>query len=223
MLSPDLEFFFDPACPFCWITAKWVRVVQAETDITVRWSYISLVTLNSPYDEGSPMREGHWFGRRAHRVIAAAAALHGDEVVGPLYEAIGNATWEQAGPTGGWDAVMAQLAAGVDYAAILRALELDPALASAVDDDSLDHLFEEGTTEALSRTGEDVGTPIITFDPDGESPSSFFGPVISDVPSPAESVTFYRAIEAAAKIPSFSELKRTKRDAPQLPLLANLS
>ena len=222
MTKPDLEFFFDPACPFCWITAKWVRVVQAETDIDVRWSYISLVTLNSPYEDDSPMQAGHWFGRRAHRVIAAAAAAHGEQVIGPLYEAIGNATWEQAGPTGGWDEVMKQLAEGVDYAAILSSLDLDPSHAAAVDDDSLDDLFDQGTKEALSRTGEDVGTPIITFDPDGDDASSFFGPVISEVPSPAESVAFYRAIEAAAKVPSFSELKRTKRDAPKLPLLANL-
>ncbi len=220
MTTPDLEFFFDPACPFCWITSKWVRVVEQEAGIRVRWSYISLVTLNEPYEEADGMRAAHMAGRRSQRVIAAAAAAHGDDVVGPLYEAIGNATWEQDGPEGGWPAVMAMMSEGPDFAALLTALDLPAELAAAIDDASLDHLFEAGTKEALSRTGEDVGTPIITFDPDGDAASSFFGPVISEVPSPADSVTFYRAIEAAAKIPSFSELKRTKRDSPNLPILA---
>lgn len=215
----DLEFFFDPACPFCWITSTWVRVVQREIGIEVRWSYISLVTLNEPYDDpDGAMAQGHRAGRRAHRVIEAAAEEHGREVVGPLYEAIGNRTWEARGPDeGGFDAVMAALAE-VDLAAALAEVGLPTDLAAAAEDDSRDHVFEQQTKEALSRTGEDVGTPIVTFDPDGD-PASFFGPVISQVPAPAEAVAFYRALETAARVPGFSELKRADRDRPQLPLL----
>lgn len=223
MSSPDLEFFFDPACPFCWITSKWVRVVQDEIGIDVRWSYISLVTLNEPYDDpDAPMARGHRMGRRAHRVIAAAAEAHGDDVIGPLYEAIGNRTWEVEGPSGGFEAVMRALDEELDLEGALAAVDLPTELAEAADDTSRRHLFDQGTKEALSRTGEDVGTPIITFTPDGDQPASFFGPVISEVPDPEQSVEFYRAIETATRVPSFSELKRSKRDAPQLPLMANL-
>ena len=222
MTTPDLEFFFDPACPFCWITSKWVRVVQEEADIDVRWSYISLVTLNEPYDDPEdPMAQGHMMGRRAHRVVEAAAQAHGDEVVGPLYEAIGNRTWEAPGPGGDFDDVMRQLAA-VDLAAALEDVGLPSDLAAAAHDDRNDHVFAQHTKEALSRTGEDVGTPIVTFDPDGDHPASFFGPVISDVPEPAQSVEFYRALETAARVPSFAELKRAQRDTPNLPLLADV-
>ena len=223
MASPDLEFFFDPACPFCWITSKWVRVVQAETGIDVRWSYISLVTLNEPYDdpEGA-MARGHVMGRRAHRVIEAAAEAHGDEVVGPLYEAIGNRTWERTGPEGDFEDVMERLTE-VDLEAALADVGLPASLAGAVDDDTRDHVFAQQTKEALARTGDDVGTPIITFDPDGDQPASFFGPVISDVPGPEQSVEFYRALEVAARVPSFAELKRSQRDTPRLPLLEHVA
>lgn len=222
MPAPDLEFFFDPACPFCWITSKWVRVVQEEIDIDVRWSYISLVTLNAPYDDpDDAMARGHWMGRRAHRVIEAAVETHGEEVIGPLYEAIGNRTWEAPGPEGDFEDVM-QVLADADLAGALTDAGLPTDLAAAADDDRRDHVFDQHTKEALSRTGEDVGTPIITFDPDGDQPASFFGPVISDVPSPEQSVEFYRAIETAARVPSFAELKRAQRDDPQLPLLAGV-
>lgn len=217
MAAPDLEFFFDPACPFCWMTSKWVRVVQQELDLDVRWSYISLVTLNQPYDEGDGSREGHWMGRRSQRVIAAAAAEHGDDVVGPLYEAIGQGIWEVEGLDE--DAVRALLAAGPDLEAALRAVGLPAEFAAAADDDSRDHLFVRGTKEALSRTGEGVGTPIVTFDPDGEQPASFFGPVISELPDVEQSVQFYRAIETAARVPSFAELKRSARSPLDLPTL----
>lgn len=218
---PDLEFFFDPSCPFCWVTSKWARVVRDALDLDVRWSYISLLALNSPYDEpGGTMNRWHDGGRRMHRVIAAAAKDHGTQVVGPLYDAIGTAIWEGSATDDDLAAAMTVSRDGLR--AILDDHGLPAALADAVDDDGLDHVFERSTTEALSRTGEDVGTPIITFDPDGPSPASFFGPVISEVPSTADSVDFYRALETAARIPSFSELKRTKRDAPRLPLLGTV-
>ena len=217
MSQADLEFFFDPSCPFCWMTSKWVRVVRDEVGIDVRWSYISLVTLNEPYEDDDEFEQWHHGGRRMHRVIAAAAEAHGDEVVGPLYEAIGNAIWETPGVVG--DSMARAMGEKADLPSILERLDLDPGLAAAVDDDSRDDLFVQGTKEALSRTGEDVGTPIVTFDPDGPTASSFFGPVISEVPSPADSVALYRALATAARIPTFSELKRSLRATPDLPLL----
>lgn len=220
MTRPDLEFFFDPSCPFCWVTSKWVRVVRDEIGIAVRWSYISLLTLNSPYDEpGGTLERWHLGGRRMQRVVAAAAERHGAEVVGPLYEAIGTAVWESSAEAADARTLARAMSEKADLGRILASHDLDADLAEAVDDDSRDHLFDDATAEALSRTGEDVGTPIITFDPDGDAPASFFGPVLSAVPAPADSVAFFRALRTAARIPGFTELKRTKRDQPRLPLL----
>ena len=135
MPTPDLEFFFDPSCPFCWITSKWVRVVRDELGIEVRWSYISLETLNAPYDD-EVYETWHHGGRRMHRVIAAAAEEHGQDIVGPLYEAIGTAIWESSGPTdqAGLARAMGEKA---DLPVLLERLGLSTDLASAVDDDSL--------------------------------------------------------------------------------------
>ena len=106
--------------------------------------------------------------------------------------------------------------------AALRDVGLPVGLAATADDDRHDELFVQGTKEALSRTGEGVGTPIITFDPDGDDPASFFGPVISELPDRQQSVDFYRAIEAAARVPSFAELKRSARSPLDLPTLRPL-
>jgi len=94
---------------------------------------------------------------------------------------------------------------------------LPPDYATAADDPSWDSTLEEETELALSRTGRDVGTPIITFEPpDGVS---FFGPVISRVPSAAEALPLWNAVLTLAKFPGFAELKRSLREAPQLRIL----
>ena len=90
-----------------------------------------------------------------------------------------------------------------------------------VDDDSWDSVIEEETELALSRTGRDVGTPIITFQPpDG---LSFFGPVISRVPTDEQAVPLWNAVIELAGFPGFAEMKRSLREAPQLNILGTLS
>ena len=103
---------------------------------------------------------------------------------------------------------------------VLQALGLPAAFASAADDTSWDAELDAETTLALSRTGNDVGTPIITFaPPDGVS---FFGPVISRIPSDEEAVPLWNAVLTLAQFPGFAELKRSLREAPQLRILGNL-
>jgi hypothetical protein len=100
---------------------------------------------------------------------------------------------------------------------VLGAAGLPARFAAALDDASWDQLLEQETELALSRTGRDVGTPIITFEPpDGVS---FFGPVISRVPSPADSVRLWDAVTTLATFPSFAEMKRSLREPPQLRIL----
>jgi hypothetical protein len=104
---------------------------------------------------------------------------------------------------------------------ILEAVGLPTAFAAAADDDRWDAEIDAETELALSRTGRDVGTPIITFEPpDGVS---FFGPVISRIPSDAEAVELWNAVITLAKFPSFSEMKRSLREVPQLRILGGLS
>ena len=92
MTDADIRFYFDPVCPFAWITSKWVRMVAAQRDYTVDWRFISLRMINSQidYDSHFPAgyEEGHTSGLRLLRVAARARAEHGRAAVGPLYEAV---------------------------------------------------------------------------------------------------------------------------------------
>jgi len=93
MSSADIRFYFDPVCPFCWLTSKWIRMVQAERDLTVDWRFISLRLINShiDYDAHFPpgYEAGHTAGLRLLRVAARARAEHGPQALDPLQAALG--------------------------------------------------------------------------------------------------------------------------------------
>jgi hypothetical protein len=103
---------------------------------------------------------------------------------------------------------------------VLQAIGLPTEFATAADDTSWDAELDAETALALSRTGRDVGTPIITFaPPDGVS---FFGPVISRIPTDEEAVPLWNAVLTLAQFPGFAEIKRSLREAPQLRILGTL-
>jgi hypothetical protein len=217
----DVEFFWDPVCPFAWVTSRWVVKVADQRDYEVDWRFISLRLLNKDRDYATEFPDGypdaHTQGLRLLRVAAATRAEVGREPMGALYTRFGEHIWNRTP-----EEVDGRLGAIADLAtasvpAILDELDLPPDLAGALDDDSWDALLQEETDEALGRTGDDVGTPILTFEPpDGVS---FFGPVISRVPSDEEALRLWDAVLELAAWPGFAELKRSLREMPQLPLL----
>ena len=212
-MDADIAFYFDPVCPFCWMTSKWVRMVSAQRDYQVDWRFISLRLLNAhiDYDEHFPpeYEAGHTAGLRLLRVVAKTRAEHGVEAVGTLYEALGTAIHEVRSDAG------ERHRGTVEFVApILSEVDLPAELADALDDDTWDSLIRAETDEALSLTGKDVGTPIIHFDPpDGVA---FFGPVISRSPSEEEAVGLWEHVIGLARFPGFAELKRSMRERPQL-------
>ena len=224
-MADETELFFDPVCPFCWATSKWLRQVQRLAGIKVEWRFISLALLNDgpgAYDDkpaGYP--EVHAVGRRLLRVAAATREERGGEAVGPLYEAMGQALWER--PAEGvkeFDDVLAVQARGIDVEAALTAAGLPTSLADAADDARWDEVLAEETSEALARVGEDVGTPIMSFSPpDGPA---FFGPVISDAPRDEDALRYWEALTTLAEMPGFAEIKRTLRSMPVTRLTAPL-
>lgn len=217
----DIEFFWDPVCPFAWITSRWVTKVSVQTGYRVDWRFISLRLLNKDKDYTTAFppeyERGHTAGLRMLRVAAKVRSELGREPMGPLYEGYGRAYWDQEKGAG-----MRQRLGTVDHIAeVLNAVGLSPAFATAADDTSWDAELDAETELALSRTGRDVGTPIITFEPpDG---LSFFGPVISRIPSDEEAVELWNAVLTLAKFPGFAELKRSLREVPQLRILGGLS
>jgi predicted DCC family thiol-disulfide oxidoreductase YuxK len=220
----DVELYIDPVCPYCWQTSKWLRQVQRLEHLDVGWRFISLMMVNEEagYD-GMPEHYPavHTQGTRLLRVLAATRAHAGNEAVGALYAAIGEQLWERPAPApGDFGAVLSAHAQDLDVRPALVRVGLPEALAAAAEDPTHDVVLRQETGQALARAGEDVGTPIMAFDP--PNGPAFFGPVISDLPSDEESVAYYRALELLARWPGFAELKRSLRTVPDVRMLAGL-
>lgn len=217
----DLDFFFDPVCPFAWQTSRWIRRVIELDGIDVEWRFICLRIINADLDyaaEFPPNYEaGHSLGRSLLRVCASVRAAEGSGPIGSIYEAFGNELWNREPEGEGMNAVMGTLAKPFDVGDVLTRVGVDAAHAAAFDDSSWDVVLKEETDLAFSRTGPDVGTPIVWFDP--PEGNSFFGPVISALPSDEEAVEIFRAIRTLTRFPTFSEIKRTNRPRLDLPLL----
>jgi 2-hydroxychromene-2-carboxylate isomerase len=217
----DIEFFWDPVCPFAWITSRWVEKVSAQTGYQVDWRFIALRLLNKHKDyatEFPPEYEhGHTAGLRMLRVAAKVRSELGREPMGALYTGYGQAYFDQPKGSG----MRRKLGTVEHIAGILESLGLPAEFAAAADDERWDAEIDAETEEALSRTGREVGTPIITFEP--PHGPSFFGPVISRIPPDEDAVRLWDAVIALATFPSFAELKRSLREAPQLRIFGTLS
>lgn len=213
--NTDLAVWFDPVCPFCWMTSKWLRVVQRRRDLVIEWRLISLRLLNADvdYDAHFPpeYEAGHDAGLRLLRVAAAVRAAEGWQALDGLHHAFGQHVFEVDPPaegehvgTGGRRMALAVLAnAG-----------LDERFADALVDESWDDEVAADTDLALEAAGKDVGTPIMQFDPpDGPG---FFGPVISRLPSDERAVDLWGHVVGLAGFAGFAELKRSLREQPQL-------
>jgi 2-hydroxychromene-2-carboxylate isomerase len=211
----DINFYFDPLCPFAWMTSKWVRMVVAQRGYTVDWRFISLRMVNAgvDYDSHFPpeYEAGHTAGLRLLRVAARARAEHGRAVIGSLYEAMGTRAFDSE--------IAPDLKAGEPGTRGFAEPVLDQAglpaeLADALDDTSRDRELRDETDEALSLTGKDVGTPIIHFGP--PAGTAFFGPVISRLPGDEDAARLWDHVVGLASFPGFAELKRSLRERPQL-------
>ncbi|MGD0607566.1 MAG: hypothetical protein ABSA53_28780 [Streptosporangiaceae bacterium] len=216
MSDADINFYFDPLCPFAWMTSKWVRIVTAQRGYRADWRFISLRMINAhiDYDAHFPAgyEAGHTAGLRLLRVTARTRAEHGREAVGPLYAAIGARAFDTAPGQAQTDPAYQGTRAFLEP--VLTEAGLPGDLADALDDESLDPGLRRETDEALALTGKDVGTPIIHFrPPDGVA---FFGPVISRLPSDADAARLWDHVIGLAGFPGFAELKRSLRERPQL-------
>lgn len=219
----DIEFFWDPVCPFAWITSRWIEKVVSQSDHKVDWRFISLRLLNKDKDYATEFppeyEKGHTAGLRMLRVAAAVRDKLGRDPLGRLVTAYGESYWDQ--PKG--EAMRDRLSTPDHVVDVLAAAGLPERFAEALDDTSWDKLLDDETELALSRTGRDVGTPIITFTPRDSNGRpqgiSFFGPVISRVPTDDEALPLWEAVTTLASFPGFAEMKRSLREVPQLRIL----
>ena len=209
-MAADLEFYFDPVCPWAWITSRWVTNVQQLRNYEVSWKFISLRMVNAErgYAGNSVYEQIHNAGLAGLRVASAARAQGGNASVAAVYTALGNAIH-----IGGRREELVN-----DPKSFLLSIVADAGLpaevASAYEDSTHDEVIRYETEAALSCTGKDVGTPILTFNPKSANEASLFGPVISKAPKGDEAMKLWDAVQTIAES-GVAEIKRSLRAAPQ--------
>lgn len=207
----DLDFYFDPVCPWAWITSRWVTEVQAQRSYDVRWKFISLKVLNKDNTSDwytDQYKRWHQMGHEALRVAARIDETEGNEAVARFYTVLGT----EGHNKGRRDDFSASTENFVRECLLIAGM--DETLVAHAFDDGLDARIQADTDEALARTGPDVGTPILTFAPGTPNEGSFFGPVIARIPRGDEALRLWDAVEIVATTPGVAELKRSLRASP---------
>jgi hypothetical protein len=188
------DFWFDPMCPFAWITSRWILEVEQVRDIEVDWHIMSLAYLNQDKDISDEYRERLRPGWGPVRVLAAAQERLGDGALLPLYTAMGTGIHlEKSGIT----VKMATTA--------LADAGLPADLIDAWDDTAYDEAVVKSHHLGMDQVGNEVGTPTIAFEG-----TAFFGPVLSTIPRGEEAGRIWDACVALAKVPYFYEIKRSR-------------
>jgi 2-hydroxychromene-2-carboxylate isomerase len=194
MTKTNADFWFDPACPFAWITSRWILEVEQVRDISVTWHIMSLAYLNQDKDISDEYREFLKTAWQPVRVLMAAEQKHGKEVLLPLYTAMGTRIHVEQQDK---DRAMIESA--------LAEAGLDVGLADAMDDSSYDEAIAKSHHLGMDQVGNEVGTPTIAFEG-----SAFFGPVLTKAPRGEEAGVLWDASVVIAGYPHFHELKRSR-------------
>jgi protein-disulfide isomerase-like protein with CxxC motif len=196
--SAQLDFWFDPLCPWAWIASRWVLEVEKVRPVHARWHVMSLAVLNEGKDVSEKYRNflAHAWG--PVRVCIAAEQKFGPDVLLPLYTALGTRFHQgKADPTrSAIEAALADVGLPAD-------------LADAMDDTSYDDALRASHHEGVDRVGYDVGTPVISV-----NGVSFFGPVISPIPRGEVAARLWDGVLAVAGTDGFFELKRSRTGEP---------
>lgn len=198
----NVQFWFDPICPWAWITSRWMVEVEQVRDVKTEWRLMSLSYLNLVQHEAQGLTEDYLdLMRRAWgpvRVCAAAASKAGPEILGPLYTAIGTRFHNHGRRE--------------DPASVVEALAevgLEESLAAAAESSDYDEAIKASHHEAFDQVGIDVGTPVIRVDG-----SAFFGPVMSPAVRGEPAGRLWDAFVTITRTDGVFEIKRSRDRRP---------
>ena len=194
-----VDFWFDPSCPWAWMTSRWLDEVVTLRNLEVSWHVMSLAVLNENATE-LPERFTEFLPRalRYTRLVAAVTELHGQSAVKPLYDALG-ARIHPGGRTD-TDAIIAESLAQTGLLA---------SLAQFADSEQYDPQMRASHSDGIERVGQDVGTPVIAV-----GGYAFFGPVISPAPKGEQAAALWDGVVALASYDGFFEMKRSRTRGP---------
>ncbi len=202
-MTVTADFWFDPVCPWAWMTSRWMLEVQQIRNVQVRWHVMSLAVLNDGREIPEQYRDLMAKAWGPVRVVIAAHADHGEAVVLPLYTAMGTRLHHDL--RSDYEAVIAESLAEVG---------LPAALARFATTTEVDDALRASHAAGISLVGQDVGTPVIAVPGADGQQIAFFGPVVTPIPRGEAAGKLWDGTLLVAGTPGFYELKRTRDASP---------
>ena len=197
-MTASADFWFDPACPWAWMTSRWMLEVEQVRDVKTTWHVMSLAVLNEDREE----HDANWQRKLGVvRVLIAAEQAHGNEVLLPLYTALGQRIHVAGRGIGDGKGDVVKEA--------LEEVGLPASLIEAADSDKYDDALKKSHHAGIDLVGMEVGTPVISVEG-----TAFFGPVVTPAPKGEAAGKLWDGVRLVAGTEGFFEIKRTRDRGP---------